>query len=543
LEIQLEAIDRDGDELLFALRSHPPEGAEFDKERALFSWIPLPAQLGELIFLTFEVSDGELQDRETIRVSVQAEGPIENSAPSLEPLGDQRLIAGQLFQLQLVATDPNGDELSYSIEGESLPGSQLDSHSGLFTWTPALSDAGQSFVQRFLVSDGELEAGIELRLMVQEEGGTQNEPPRIRAIEDREIWVGEEMVEQVQAEDEHPEQLNYTIAGELPQGAQFEGQTLRWTPSPQQSDQAFAVVFQVSDGEFRVIERVVYQVRDRQPPCVDDPFEENDDPEQATDLQAALGQELKICPHDPDFFTLDLEAGERLRLGILFEHLQGDLDLELTGPETLSLAVSSSSDDEILDLVPVSLTGRYFLEVLGYQGAENSYRLLMESRPPDDPRCSSENERCSADEICDYQTGQCADIFCVVEESNCPLDYICHQEWCVSLCDVEMSCSNPHHGCKILDGFPMCGAVGTRGLGELCSDFTDCRDELDCHIPFGCSLLCEDDSVCSGGVCAQIGDVNICTKICSTVQDCADGQLCLPGSLSSGEQAELCQPG
>ena len=68
-------------------------------------------------------SDGSLRDQETVKVDVVAAGEAQNAPPEIDPLGDQALTVGQPFSLQLRASDPNGDRLTYEARGaEALAG-------------------------------------------------------------------------------------------------------------------------------------------------------------------------------------------------------------------------------------------------------------------------------------------------------------------------------------------------------------------------------------------------------------------------------------
>ena len=65
-----------------------------------------------------------------------------NSSPILQPIGARTLIENQAFQLQLVASDPDGDALTYSATGLP-PGAMFNAQTGLFTWTPNYFTAGE----------------------------------------------------------------------------------------------------------------------------------------------------------------------------------------------------------------------------------------------------------------------------------------------------------------------------------------------------------------------------------------------------------------
>ncbi|MBX3419092.1 MAG: peptidylprolyl isomerase [Pirellulaceae bacterium] len=79
---------------------------------------------------------GAVSDSLLISVNVET-----NQAPLLTPISNQTINAGQEFVLQVNATDPNGDPLTYSIEasGTALRADETGptiSSSGEFRWTP-----------------------------------------------------------------------------------------------------------------------------------------------------------------------------------------------------------------------------------------------------------------------------------------------------------------------------------------------------------------------------------------------------------------------
>ncbi|MFT6396175.1 MAG: hypothetical protein ACJAYU_000918 [Bradymonadia bacterium] len=111
--------------------------------------------------------------------------------------------------------------------------------------------------------------------------------------------------------------------------------------------------------------------------CLDDEFEENDSPAEATDVATGdyAGQ---ICADDLDFFQISVEAGTEI-LALLdgFQHVDGDLDLFLLAGDEAIIAVSESSANEEFVSWCATETDTVTLAVLGYSGAENPYNLSV----------------------------------------------------------------------------------------------------------------------------------------------------------------------
>ncbi|MSP72904.1 MAG: hypothetical protein EXR76_12180 [Myxococcales bacterium] len=387
LEITLTATDPNGDRVSFNVRSSLPEGAKFDKNTGVFSWTPTPAQDGTLVLLTFEASDGSLKDQETIQVTVSATAL--DGAPVMDPIGDQSLTAGRPFSLRVEAVDPNGDVLTYSARNtEGLVGATLDATNGLFQWTPDGGLAGQRFAVTFVASDGMSEATADVNLVVRGEAEMQNLPPRISAVDDREVRVGQLLDFRVTAEDETPDALSFDTVTELPAGATFNPQDghFAWTPRADQAERAFRLVFRVSDGMYRAIETATFTViRGDDDPvnqCAPDAGEPRND--ERVPLLSCAPVQRSICPMaDSDDYVFDLTQGQVFTVTARFAHLNGDIDLLLVGPAGYEVAAVSEDDDEVITGQAPS-TGAYHVSVAGYDGVVNanySIELAVEGSP------------------------------------------------------------------------------------------------------------------------------------------------------------------
>src|SRR5687768_2651503 len=78
--------------------------------------------------------------------------------PDIDGLTDQVAVVGQQFVLEIDGTDPDGDNLAYSVAADiALEGNatmtQTPAGRGLFRWTPIASDVGMHLFD-FTVSDG-----------------------------------------------------------------------------------------------------------------------------------------------------------------------------------------------------------------------------------------------------------------------------------------------------------------------------------------------------------------------------------------------------
>src|SRR5208337_1533246 len=75
-----------------------------------------------------------------------------NQAPVLDPIGDKSVDENSQLQFTVVATDPDGDALTYSAS--NLPaGASFDPDTHTFTWTPNYGQAGNYTDVEFTVTD------------------------------------------------------------------------------------------------------------------------------------------------------------------------------------------------------------------------------------------------------------------------------------------------------------------------------------------------------------------------------------------------------
>ncbi|KKH96659.1 hypothetical protein EO95_02195, partial [Methanosarcina sp. 1.H.T.1A.1] len=146
LTFTVSASDADGDSLAYSA-SGTPSGATFDSKSGVFSWTPVAGQEGTYS-VTFEVSDGKLQDSATAAISVVNH----NQAPVINSIPDVSVEAGKSLTFTVSASDADGDSLAYSASG-TPSGATFDSKSGVFSWTPVAGQEG-TYSLTFEVSDG-----------------------------------------------------------------------------------------------------------------------------------------------------------------------------------------------------------------------------------------------------------------------------------------------------------------------------------------------------------------------------------------------------
>ncbi len=130
VSLQLIANDGNGDPLTFSAQGLP-SGLAIDPASGLISGTPTQEQTSSV---TASVDDGRGGSASVTFTWVIDE---RNLAPTLQDPGDQLTVEGTPVSLGLVASDPNGDPLTFSASG--LPtGLAIDPQSGLISGVPTL---------------------------------------------------------------------------------------------------------------------------------------------------------------------------------------------------------------------------------------------------------------------------------------------------------------------------------------------------------------------------------------------------------------------
>ncbi|MES9863930.1 MAG: putative Ig domain-containing protein [Candidatus Thiodiazotropha sp. LLP2] len=143
----VNATDSDGDTLTYLLVT-APSGMVIDSVTGMISWIPQTSQ-GGAHPIEIRVEDGQGGYAIQRYGLYTSDGTTTNALPEIQSQPGLNARINQAYSYQVVATDADGDTLSYSLING--PAGLSLSNSGLVTWTP---DAEQSASVRVRVSDG-----------------------------------------------------------------------------------------------------------------------------------------------------------------------------------------------------------------------------------------------------------------------------------------------------------------------------------------------------------------------------------------------------
>ncbi len=185
-------------------------------------------------------------------------------APELAGLSDQVAQVGTELQIQLVGTDPDGDDLDYGFRAADLPdvGGRAQvtvspSGMGVFRWTPLADDVGEHSFD-FTATDGDSTATVTVTIDVKSAIGSATAPLfRSPLGTGTTIDLGKKKCVELSIVVEDQDTAQVTIAQEEPliEGAnlsQEDGTTATWSWCPtkeQEAELRRTLVLSADDGE------------------------------------------------------------------------------------------------------------------------------------------------------------------------------------------------------------------------------------------------------------------------------------------------------
>ena len=243
LTFPIVASDPDNDTLSLS-SGLLPSGAAFDPSAVpnihTFLWTPTYEQSSpEPYNIEFNASDGEL----TVSMSTQITVMDVNRAPAIQAIPIQNISEAEALTFQVTATDPDGDDLTFSAD--NLPeGASFDAANRSFTWTPDYDQAGSYTVHLTATDTGNQSDTTDVIINV----ANLNRGPALVPLSDRTIPETKTLTFRVTGSDPDGDALTYE-AHNLQPDALFDAalQTFSWTPASGYAG-TYEVAFSVTDG-------------------------------------------------------------------------------------------------------------------------------------------------------------------------------------------------------------------------------------------------------------------------------------------------------
>ncbi len=260
LTFVVSATDADLDPLTYSITSTDlPTGYTFVD--GTFDWTPSFSDEGAYT-VTFQVSDGTDTDEEIISITIANT----NQAPILSAIGDKSTDEGINLSFPVFGSDPDGDDLTYSITSTDLPTGYTFAAS-IFNWNPAFDEAGVYSVT-FQASDGDDTDEETITITVL----NTNRAPELNAIGNKETDEGVNLNFAVTGSDPDADAVTFSITDtDLPAGYTFVGGVFDWTPGST-DDGIYSVTFEISDGLLTADETISITVIDVNNAPVFDPL-------------------------------------------------------------------------------------------------------------------------------------------------------------------------------------------------------------------------------------------------------------------------------
>ncbi|WP_372895479.1 putative Ig domain-containing protein, partial [Stieleria sp.] len=247
IELSLRVTDLDEDALTFSAVGLPA-GATLTPQaiygRAVFQWTPSADDVGTHT-MTIRVEDSGNGDTTNILVAEETVNLIvklTNTAPELQSIGTLAVAEQDVLDVQLTATDPDGDAITYRAD-DLPPGAELDALSGRLRWTPNLFQAGTYTVQ-FSATDGHLSDNETVSIVI----ANNNQPPILTPLPLQTGLEDEALQFVVNADDLEGEPI-LLRSPSLPAGAQLDPYTgaFTWTPTFAQAG-SYTFPIEATDG-------------------------------------------------------------------------------------------------------------------------------------------------------------------------------------------------------------------------------------------------------------------------------------------------------
>ncbi|HVJ61263.1 MAG TPA: putative Ig domain-containing protein, partial [Tahibacter sp.] len=236
------ASDPDSADTLSYTLVSGPAGLTLDANHVV-RWRPLLAQVGTHTVSLKVTDNGSPSLSATQSFDIVVSVPANNAPPSVTSEPANTATIGTVYAYDVIATDPDGDALSYTLS--QLPNGMTVNATGELRWTPIAAQAGTHEIA-LVVADGRGGTATQSWPISVSSAGGGNRPPTITSAPGTNASVGTLYQYDVDATDADGDTLVYSLV-QAPGGMTIDTTTglVAWTPS---AAGTVAVAVRVDDG-------------------------------------------------------------------------------------------------------------------------------------------------------------------------------------------------------------------------------------------------------------------------------------------------------
>ena len=235
------ATDSDSDQLTFSLGAGAAANATINTTSGIFSWAPTQAQIGTNAFSVVVTDNGlpPLSATQSFNVTVVQS----NSPPVLAAISNRTLAVGMTLAITNVATDSDGDGLTFSFTSGAATNATINSTNGIFSWSPTSTQIGTNAFSVIVTDNGLplLSATQSFTVTVVQ----SNSPPLLAAISNRTTIAGMTLTFTNVASDSDADALTFSLGTGAAANASIDpaAGVFTWTPTQGQvGSNAFSVI-------------------------------------------------------------------------------------------------------------------------------------------------------------------------------------------------------------------------------------------------------------------------------------------------------------
>ena len=239
--------DPDGDTLTYTI-TNKPAWMTFTAATGRLTGTPISTNVGTFSNITITVSDGALTaSLPAFSVTVSAAAPPPNRAPTITGTPATTVLAGSAYSFRPVASDPDGNTLTFSIQNQPS-WATFSATTGQLTGTPTTANVGTTARITITVSDASLSAS--LASFTIQVTAPANRAPTITGTPTTSVNVGTAYSFQPVGADADGDTLTYSITNK-PAWATFSTTNgkLSGTPAAADAGTTTGIVISVSDSK------------------------------------------------------------------------------------------------------------------------------------------------------------------------------------------------------------------------------------------------------------------------------------------------------